>query len=153
MKGETQPFLLLSYCPAPMMTHTTRVDWKMITNDPTVIGHHILCHKLQPQEKLPELIKSRNTEFTRALIIITPDESYLVSRDFMWEGMAPSPFPVCVINNENGSKLLQVIEQHDVGDVHVNISNKSMSTEDAMKCKSPSPESLSLTLEEVKSKC
>ena len=149
-KGESQPFELFSYCPAPMMTQPIRVDWKILTQVP-LEGHHILCHQLQPSDNMPSLIKSCNSEYTRGVIVITRDDSYLLSRDYKWEGIESPSFPICVLNNVTGSRLLEVMSHHDQGELLMNISSKNMSREDAMKCKSPSPEDLSLTLEEVKS--
>lgn len=149
VKGEPLPLLLFNYCPAPMMTHTTRVDWRVISNEP-IDAHHILCHQLQPQDNLQTFITSCNIELTRALILVTTDDSYLLSRDFMWEGMATPPFPVCVLNNTNGLKLYESMSHYDAGDLFANISSKTISVDDAMKYKSPSPEDLSLTLDDVK---
>ena len=148
-KGESQPFELFSYCPAPMMSNPIRVDWKIVTQTP-LEGHHILCRQLQPKDDLPSIIRSCSSENTRGLIIITHNESYLLSRDYNWEGMESPHFPVCVLNNAMGSRLLEVMSHHDQGELLMNILSKNMSREDAMKCKSPSPEDLSLTLEEVK---
>ncbi len=71
----------------------------------------------------------------------------MISRDYQWEGIAQPPFPVCVVTEEDGKRLLSMIEQQDMGDVLARIEACSVSEADAKRGKSPSPEELSLTLE------
>ena len=148
-KGEALPFTFFTYCPGPMIDNPIRVDWKILSQE-AIVGHHIRCYQLEPRQNLPLIINQCNIEYTRALILITPDESYLLSRDFQWEGMIAPPFPVCVINQEQGQKLLEIIRHNEVGDVMARVISSSVTQEEAMRGKSPSPEELSLTLEQAK---
>ena len=131
-----------------MMSIPQKVVWKVATEEP-LKDYHILCHQLQANENVADYLGKCNIEYTCGVVFITPNDSFLLSPDFMWEKMVAPSFPVCVINNIEGQKLLENI-RHSEGDVLMCISDVDINSESATRSKSSSPEDLSLTLEETK---
>ena len=148
-KGESQPFALFSYCCGPMMESPSRVDWKFITLEP-IVSQHILCHQLKEGDDIPKFISKCNPEFTHGLILINTEDAYPISRSFKWDGMTQPSFPVCVLTRKDGEKLLGMIQHQEVGDVLARMEAQSVTEAQARRVKSPSPEELSLTLEQAK---
>lgn len=139
---------MYSYCPGPMMPSPQKVNWNVVTEEP-VTSHHILCHQLVPKENVSDFLRKCNAEYTCAVVFVTYNDSFLLSRDHSWEKMAAPSFPVCVINKVGGEKLLDNVRGSNAGGLMMCISNVNV---DFDTNKSLSPEDLSLTLEEAKSK-
>ena len=149
MKGEEIPFELFPYCLGPMMEGPMKVDWKLITQEP-IVSQHILCHKLKQGDSIPDIVAKCNPEYAKALILVNTENAYVVSRSFQWDGMDQPPFPVCVLTELDGNKMLDIVQQQETGEIFGRIEPCSVSEADARKAKSPSPEELSLTLEMTK---
>lgn len=148
-KGENVPFALFPYCPGPMSEGPGKVDWKIITVDP-IVSQHILCHKLNKGDSIPDIIANCNSGYTTALILVNTEDGYLISRDFKWDGMDQPSFPVCILTEDDGDKLMSMVKQQEMGDVLARVESRSVSEAEAKRGKSPSPEELSLTLERAK---
>jgi hypothetical protein len=149
---EPHPLGVFTYCPGPMMSSPIRVQWVSLSPS-SLSTPHVVYHRLSPNESVPELIKACPVDCTSGMILITTDDSFLLSRDHKWERMAPPPFPVCVMNGVEGCKLLELIGNHDNKDLLVHISNTSVTMETAMRTESsPSEDDLSLTLDDTKTK-
>ena len=114
-KGEDVPFALFPYCPGPLSEGPARVEWKIITLEP-IVSQHILCYKLKDGDTIPNVLAKCN-EFTAALIIVNTDNAYVISRTFQWEGIDQPSYPVCVVTEEDGNRLLKMVEQQEMGDV------------------------------------
>lgn len=130
----------------------SRVDWKIITLEP-IVSQHILCHKLKQGDSIPDIISNCNSGYTTALILVNIEDGYLISRDFKWDGMDQPSFPVCILTEEDGDKLIGMVKQQEMGEVLARVESRSVSEAEAKRGKSPSPEELSLTLERTKGTC
>ena len=151
-KGENVPFALFPYCPGPMSEGPVRVDWRIISLEP-IVSQHTLCHRLKLGDSIPDIVAKCDPDYTSALILINNEDGYTISRDLQWDGMTTPPFPVCVVTEEEGGKLVGMVQQQEMGDVLVRVESVSVSEADAKREKSQSPEELSLTLEIAKGTC
>ena len=145
-KDETTLYAIFSYCPAPFMDAPVRVDWKILTPE-AIVSEHICFHKLQHSDNLAELLSHCDSQYTKALFIVNYEDDFTLPQEVL-QGEFPQPsFPVCVLSSQEGQQLLRMVEAHDVGDLLARVEATSLSDSQAKSSKSPSPDDLSLSLQ------
>ena len=152
-KDEATPFALFAYCPAPFMDTPVRVDWKILTPEP-IVSQHICFHKLQPKDSLAELLGHCDPQYTKALFIVNCENGYTLPQEVL-QGEFPQPsFPVCVLSSQAGPQLLERVDAQEVGDLLARVEASTLTDSMAKSSKSPSPDDLSLSLQNSKcTKC
>ena len=145
-KDETQPFALFSYALAPFIPAPVHIDWKIISTQP-IVSQHILCHQLQPQESLEDIVSSCEADTTKAIIVVNSEPSFFLPT-CEWNCLSRPSYPVCVMQCQEGEQLLEMVQRFEVGEVFACVQSLSMTEAEAKRTLSPAEDSsLSLSLE------
>ena len=78
-----------------------------------VQGDHIIAHKLEPGQKLAELLTQyRRCKYTKAVVVVNTVQSLMLEPAYL-EGLESSNFPVLIVSQNDGQELLGILDRED----------------------------------------
>ena len=98
-----------SYALGPRLERATPIDWKILVTD-DVQSQNIHCHELQGGDSLAKLITHCRQNYSNALILVNTRSDYVIEERFL-KGMEEERYPVIVLTQADGVRLLDVLEQ------------------------------------------
>lgn len=92
------------------MMGSSPVDWhKLATESNKLQSIHI--HDLQMRRNLPEVLKSLDSNYVKALVLINMEESYILPWE-MVTSVKDVPFPILIVKKCDGEEIFRCIERH-----------------------------------------
>ena len=78
-----------------------------------VQGDHVIVHKLEPGDKLAELVSQyRSNILVKAVVVVNTGDSYILKPGYL-KGIEKSNFPLIVVTANDGQQLLEILDQSD----------------------------------------
>lgn len=115
MRLEKQKDVLQSfgYALFPTMMGSFPVDWHYLATERKVV-QSIRIHRLQMGKNLPEILKSLDRNYVKALVLVNTEENYIIPWE-MVTSVKDVPFPLLVVKKSDGQEIFRCVERH-IGD-------------------------------------
>ena len=124
LKIKNKPLKAFTYALATDTESINPVKRKVLVNDNEVQGDHVLVHRLEPLQKLSEVIANYRThKYTKAVVVVNTATNLMLEPVYL-EGFEGGNFPVLIISSTDGRELLDIIE-HEEEDVLCDIEVES----------------------------
>ena len=112
LPNQTAPAKAFTYALAPMTEDINPVKRKVLVTE-EVKADHVTAHKLEPTEKLAEVVANyRKDKCTKAVVIVNTVESLLLEPAHL-EGLESSNFPVVIVSQTDGREMLEILDRED----------------------------------------
>ena len=113
VKIKNKPLKAYTYALATDTESIIPVKRKVLVNDNEVQGDHVLVHKLEPAQKLSEVIANYRThKYTKAVVVVNTVTSHMLEPVYL-EGFEGGNFPVLIVSSTDGRELLDIIEHEE----------------------------------------
>ena len=115
LKTHSKPLLkAFSYALAPGTDTINPVKRKvLVVDDEGVQGDHVAVHRLEPSQKLIEVVAGhRQNKLTKAVIVVNTTDGMILGPAFL-EGYEGSNYPVLIVSQSDGREMLSFVEQEE----------------------------------------
>ena len=113
-----------------------------MVDDEGVQGDHVAVHRLEPSQKLTEVVAGhRQNKLTKAVIVVNTTDGLILEPAYL-EGYEGSNYPVLIVSQSDGREILSLME-HKEEDVLCDI--EAESAVDAVPHRQPPGHSLVVT--------
>ena len=114
LKTKDKPLKSFTYALTPhdQTDVINPVKKKPLVTD-NVQGDHVIAHKLEPGQKLAELVAQyRRCKYTKAVVVVNIAKSLMLEPAYL-EGLESSNFPVLIVSQNDGQELLGILDRED----------------------------------------
>ena len=115
LKTHSKPLLkAFSYALAPGTDTINPVKRKvLVVDDEGVQGDHVAVHRLEPTQKLTEVVaRHRQNKLTKAVIVVNTTDGMILEPAFL-EGFEGSNYPMLIVSQSDGREILSLVEQEE----------------------------------------
>ena len=109
---QNKPLKAFTYALAPLTDGINPVRKKVLVTE-EVQGDHVIAHKLEPTEKLAEIVANyRRNKCSKAVVVMNTSDSLLLEQVHL-EGLGSSNFPLLVVSHSDGRELQGILDQDE----------------------------------------
>ena len=113
LKIKNRLLKAFTYALAPDTESINPVKRKVLVTDNEIEGDHVLVHKLEPSQKLSEVVAGyRKHKYTKAVVVVNTASSLMLEPAYL-EGFEGGTFPVLVVSQADGRELVDIIEEEE----------------------------------------